>query len=183
MNRTPSHLGLAVVAALAVALGAAWWFGRRAPREPVAPAAVEAQPVGPLAGQPAGPVPAELATTLRPPLADRLGRPGSDPAREPEVVLDVLDAYRRAVGGYPAGEDNRQIVRALLGANPQRLPFLPRDHARLSGGGELLDAWGRPFFFHLIARDHVEVRSAGPDRALYTADDFVAGRRPASPPR
>ena len=128
-------------------------------------------------------MPVVLATALRPPIADRLGHPGTDPAREPEVVLEVLDAYRRALGGYPAGADNRQIVRALLGANAHRLPFLPRDHARLSSGGELLDAWGRPFFFHLIARDRVEVRSAGPDREFYTADDLLAGGPPPDDPR
>lgn len=138
-----------------------------------------------LTGQPAGDVPLhhDLATTLRPPLADRLGAAGTAPEHEPARVLEMLEAYRRALGGFPVGEDNRQIVRALLGANGQRLPFLPRDHPRLSAAGELLDAWGRPFFFHLIARDHVEVRSAGPDCEFYTADDILAGRRPVATPR
>lgn len=97
------------------------------------------------------------------------------------MVLEVLRAYRRLVGAFPAGEDNRQLVRALLGANPKRLPVLPRDHPRLSVNGELLDAWGRPFFFHLISRDAIEVRSAGPDREFYTGDDIVAGALPAVP--
>ena len=97
------------------------------------------------------------------------------PAPEPRIVLDVLNAYRRAFGVYPAGEDNRQVMNALLGANAQKLPFIPADHPRLNENGELVDSWATPFFFHLLARDSIEVRSAGPDRAMYTADDIVAG--------
>lgn len=131
---------------------------------------------GAIDGQPAPVrgVPATLATTRRPPLADALGAPDTPPDREPAIVLDVLAAYRRSCGGFPVGEDNRQIVRALLGTNSARLPFLPTDHPRLNPNGELLDAWGTPFFFHLLARDRIEVRSAGPDREFYSADDLTA---------
>ena len=142
---------------------------------PVGSSTVPARPdVG---GQPAmaAPKKSELATTRRPPLADRLGAPATLPAEEPRIVLNVLDAYRRSFGGYPAGEGNRQFVNALLGANAQKLPFIPADHPRLNARGELVDAWGTPFFFHLLSHNSIEVRSAGPDRLLYTADDIVAG--------
>ena len=134
-----------------------------------------------LPGQPAlsAPKASELSTTERPPLANRLGAPGTLPAEEPGIVLNVLKAYRRTFGAYPAGEGNRQIVNALLGANAQNLPFIPLDHPRLNARGEITDAWGTPFFFHQNSRTSVEVRSAGPDRQLYTADDLVAGA-PAS---
>ena len=123
------------------------------------------------------PDPAELSTTERPPLADRLGATGFGPDAEPGIVLDILNAYRRSFGVYPSGEDNRQFVNALLGANPDQLPFIPREHPRLNPRGEIVDAWGTPFFFHLNSRSSIEVRSAGPDRAFFTKDDIVAGRK------
>ena len=71
------------------------------------------------------------------------------------------------------GEDNATFVNALTGRNPSRLAFLPRSHAAIDAQGQLLDRWGKPFFFHLLGRDALEIRSAGPDRELYTADDLV----------
>jgi len=134
-------------------------------------------------GQPAlvAPAPDELATDIRPPLANLLGNPSVDPANEPKIVLQVLDAYRRMLGAYPAGENNQQLVNALLGANKEKMPFLPRDHPRLNAKGEIVDAWGTPFFFHLNSRSSIEVRSAGADRVLFTGDDAVAGAPPLWP--
>ncbi len=173
---------LASALVLAVLAAAVWWFLRTGPNRLVTPSPTSARSV-PLPGRPALslPPPEELATTRRPPLADAIGAPTAKPEKEAQLVLDLLAAYRRVVGEFPVGEDNRQIVRALLGANAKRMPVLPRDHPRLSPSGELLDAWGRPFFFHLISREQVEVRSAGPDREFYTADDLVAGHQPPPP--
>jgi hypothetical protein len=140
---------------------------------------------GALPGQPAmfPPKLSELATTSRSPLADRLGAVTTLPAQEPRILLDVLDAYRRSFGSYPAGEDNRQIVNALLGSNTQKMPFIPSDHPRLNASGEVVDAWGTPFFFHLLSHDSIEVRSAGADRVMYSADDIVVGTPVSKPPR
>jgi hypothetical protein len=173
---------LATAFAFVVVAGAAWWLLRPGPNRPAATPS-PAERVAPLPGRPALslPPPEELATMRRPPLADALGAPTTKPEKEAQLVLDLLVAYRRVVGEFPVGEDNRQIVRALLGANAKRMPVLPRDHSRLNAAGELVDAWGRPFFFHLISREQVEVRSAGPDREFYTADDLVAGRLPQRP--
>lgn len=141
---------------------------------------------------------AEAQPQLAPPLADQVVVPGKDPARrpplldalgaattkpeaEPQIVHRVLEAYRRALGGFPAGEGNRQILNALRGANVKRLPFVPGDHPRLNARGELTDGWGTPFFFHALSRDWMEVRSAGADRELFTADDLVAGSPPPRP--
>jgi hypothetical protein len=133
-----------------------------------------------LEGQPAlaAPNPAELVTES-PPLMALLGAPTTNPEAEAGIVLEVLNVYRRLFGAYPAGEDNRQFVNALLGANKENLPFIPRNHPRLNASGEIVDAWGTPFFFHLNSRISVEVRSAGADRRLYTADDIVAGKFPS----
>lgn len=203
MRRTV--LGLAVCFALALVTFLVWLpDDAPAPRVTATPAVREypaprALPPPPLPARavadgqpqlvpPSAPT-AAAAAVRRPPLLDRLGAAGTKPESEPQVVHDVLEAFRRALGGFPAGEGNRQILNALRGANAQKLPFVPADHARLSASGELLDAWGTPFFFHAISRDLMEVRSAGADRELYTADDVVAGSppprpaRPAIPPR
>jgi hypothetical protein len=128
----------------------------------------------------APPEPATLARVPSPPLAALLGAPQTPPEREPRIVLDLLILYRRAFGEFPAGETNVHFTNALRGANPERLPILPAGHPRLSAEGALCDAWGTPFFFHQISRSEVTVRSAGPDRVLFTADDALA-ETPAPP--
>ena len=144
-------------------------------------------PVAPLRdaldGQPAlnPPQPSDLSTSDRPPLADALGSPNTKPEDEPKILLDIFDAYRRTFRAYPAGENNRQLVNALLGANKEKLPFIPLDHPRINAKGEIVDAWGTPFFFHQNSRNAIEVRSAGADRLLYTDDDIVAGPTPSQP--
>lgn len=133
-------------------------------------------------GQPAlvAPQPSDLVTTEIPNLADRIGSPNTPPEQEAKVVLDLLKLYRRLFGAYPAGENNQQFVNALLGANKGKQPLLAHDNPRVNPKGELIDAWGTPFFFHQNSRNSVEVRSAGVDRLMYTDDDIVAGRPPAS---
>jgi hypothetical protein len=120
------------------------------------------------------PDPATLAKVPSPPLAVALGAPGTPPDREVRIVADLLLLYRRAFAVFPAGESNAQILNALRGNNPQRLPIFPAGHPRLNADGALCDAWGMPFFFHQISREEMTVRSAGPDRALFTADDLTA---------
>lgn len=96
------------------------------------------------------------------------------PEREAELLLEFLRAYRHEFGAFPTGNENAHFLNALAGANPGRLVVFPRNHPRVSENGELLDAWGNPFHFHPIDRHHLEVRSAGPDGELFTADDLTA---------
>ena len=88
-------------------------------------------------------------------------------------MLDLLAHFRERFGGVPAGEDNAAVVNALTGNNPARLAFLPPDDPAINARGELTDRWGTPFFFHLLSREAVEIRSAGPDGEMYTGDDLV----------
>jgi hypothetical protein len=34
-----------------------------------------------------------------------------------------------------------------------------------------VDRWGEPLYFHAISRDRLEIRSAGPDKIMWTPDD------------
>lgn len=74
--------------------------------------------------------------------------------------------------GNPVGS-NQEITAAFTGTNLHGLALIPRSHPALSRNGELLDRWGTPFFFHQLSRSRMEIRSAGPDRKLYTEDDAL----------
>jgi len=75
-------------------------------------------------------------------------------------------------GGNPVGT-NPEITKALNGENPKQVNFLGRDGNRVNGNGELIDAWGTPYFFHQLSATQMEIRSAGPDKIMWTGDDLV----------
>jgi hypothetical protein len=67
---------------------------------------------------------------------------------------------------------NEDWARALRGFNPARERFLPDQHIALNSQGQLVDRWGSPLFFHAVGHGEFQIRSAGPDRKLWTADDL-----------
>jgi hypothetical protein len=81
--------------------------------------------------------------------------------------------YSSVFGGNPVGT-NPEITQALNGANPKQINFIKtEDGMRINAQGELVDSWGTPFFFHQLSATEMEIRSAGPDRKMWTADDLV----------
>jgi hypothetical protein len=92
--------------------------------------------------------------------------------------LEILRFYRMEFGTFPAGQENHDIMNALAGNNPAKLPVFPRDHPRIDAAGNLLDAWGSPFIFHPVSSQLLEVRSKGPDGEIFTKDDIVVGNQP-----
>ena len=98
---------------------------------------------------------------------------------EPETDLELVDSifglYRWAYKENPEGGDNRELVSALTGENPHQLIFIAPDHPSLGAGGELLDRWGTPYFFHKISDQVIDVTSAGPDKRLWSRDDLTLG--------
>jgi len=137
-------------------------------------------------GAPAGgsaPTPAQSAlpeTTLRPAVAANLlfGGPESAPVNLPgETVLENVRSTIRNYGsmfdGNPVGT-NPEITAALNGDNPKGVHFLdPEKGMRVNAQGELVDPWGTPFFFHQLSGTQTEIRSAGPDKQMWTVDDLV----------
>lgn len=117
------------------------------------------------------PVPAPSPTSA-PAVASR--PPGQeDPAiAEAESLALNIRHFGQRFGGNPVGT-NAEIVKALTGGNPKRATYLPSDLIRLNENGELVDRWGTPYFFHANSATDMEVRSAGPDKRLYTEDDIV----------
>ena len=95
------------------------------------------------------------------------------PATLVENVRLTIRAYGLRFGGNPVGS-NAEITQALNGSNPKQVVFIQAEQGlRMNGQGELIDSWGTPFFFHQLSSTQTEVRSAGPDKKMYTRDDLV----------
>ena len=98
----------------------------------------------------------------------------------PAEVRDELDNvqfavrdFRTTVGENPIG-NNVEITKALLGDNLKQVKIPIPTGSSVNGEGELCDRWGTPYFFHQLSAKAMEVRSAGPDRTLWSDDDVVA---------
>ena len=91
---------------------------------------------------------------------------------EVDKVSLMLRDYRTLAGENPVGT-NAEIMTAVMGGNAKQATLGPPEGMQLNENGELIDRWGTPYFFHQISRDHMEIRSAGADRVLWTADDPV----------
>jgi hypothetical protein len=68
-----------------------------------------------------------------------------------------------------ANEDWADLFR---GKNGAREEFLPAQHLALNDKGQLIDRWTTPLFFHALGGGRYEIRSAGPDKTMWTADDI-----------
>ncbi len=104
----------------------------------------------------------------------------------PEIVLENMRAtvrqYAAAFGGNPVG-NNLEITQALEGHNPKGIHFLKLEGGlRQNEAGELIDSWGTRYFFHQLSAQEMEVRSAGPDRIMWTADDLTSHGSPGNLP-
>lgn len=71
-----------------------------------------------------------------------------------------------------ANEDWADLFR---GRNPAHEEFLPAKHSALNAEGKLIDRWATPLFFHALGGGRYEIRSAGPDKKLWTSDDLERG--------
>jgi len=109
-------------------------------------------------------------------LANRLSNPESAPEDDLEIVQSFLQIYSKAQGGNPTG-DNSDITSAMTGTNGHRGRVFPRNHPSIREG-QMVDRWGTPYWFHPNSGHSMEIRSAGPDRQLFTQDDLVLNPSP-----
>lgn len=96
----------------------------------------------------------------------------------PEIVVQnirhAITQFGAMFGGNPIGT-NPEITSQLNGNNPKQINFIkPEAGMRVNEDGELVDSWGTPLFFHQLSGMDTEVRSAGPDKKMWTPDDLVA---------
>lgn len=95
------------------------------------------------------------------------------PATVLENMRSALRQYHARFRENPVG-DNAEITSALTGGNAKQAVFAQaEDGLRVNSQGQLIDSWGTPFFFHALSRNEMEIRSAGPDRRLWTPDDLA----------
>ena len=166
-------------AALALAIVALWWWARPQPRQDTSrptTIASNSPTTQSTASRPAGFTSKDspVSSPEESRLADELNAPGGTIEADLRVVLGLLEAFRTSFPreGNPVGS-NAEITAALQGRNPAGVAFVPRGHRAVNAAGELCDRWGTPFFFHAESARRMEIRSAGPDRRLWTDDDAI----------
>ncbi len=172
-------IGVAVVVALAIL----FWRPATSPTVGALPSPKGSAPSDRSirSGSPA-PVPASppTASTTPPPPEGASRRPviprPDPPESEAKVALEAvalnLRNFGQRFGGNPVGS-NAEITKSLNGGNPAHARYVP-EQASIDAQGELTDHWGTPYFFHQQSAYETVIRSAGPDRKLYTVDDLTA---------
>lgn len=109
-------------------------------------------------------------------LADRLSEQTQTPLNDLETVGEFIDLYRKAFSHLPVGT-NEDLTAILIGQNPKKGVLFPPDSPMIIKG-QLVDRWGTPYWLHPSSGASLEVRSAGPDRNLFTADDVFINPSP-----
>lgn len=109
--------------------------------------------------------------------ADQLHEADQPPERDLEIIAEFLQTYGRARGGNPIG-GNAEITAALTGTDGHQGRVYPPIHRTIKDG-QLTDRWGTPYWFHPNSGSEMEIRSAGPDKELFTLDDVVLNPSPS----
>jgi hypothetical protein len=77
----------------------------------------------------------------------------------------------KSAGNRPLSA-NEDWADFLLGKNFIHERFLTDTNVALNAQGQLIDRWRTPLFVHALGGGRYEMRSAGPDQKLWTADDI-----------
>jgi hypothetical protein len=93
-------------------------------------------------------------------------------AIEADKVSLMIRDYRTRMGENPVGT-NAEIMKAIMGGNAAKATLGPPEDQKLNDNGELIDRWGTPYFFHQLSAQQMEIRSAGPDKQMWTDDDIL----------
>jgi hypothetical protein len=77
----------------------------------------------------------------------------------------------KSAGNRPLSA-NEDWADFLKGKNSAHEQFLPDNHVALNSKGQLVDRWSTPLFFHALGGGRYDIRSAGPDKTMWTSDDI-----------
>ena len=165
MTRPRALLILVLLAAIA-------FFTWRAFRPRATPEAA-ALPSSKAESQPPFPIPDQPTAAER--LLEGYGDPATPPIEDLRKIHRVVTGYftvvkdssRNPIGG------NADLAAALRGENPNREVFVRTGHPLFAKDGMLADRWGNPIVVHPEEFRRLGLRSAGPDRSPYTADDLI----------
>jgi len=130
------------------------------PNNPVQSTAVEAPPRQPVGS----------------PLAARLNAMDGSGEEDVQTLHGLVVQYLQVIQrrqGPPIGDD-MDLAKVLKGKNPIKRAVVDPAHSAFSREGRILDRWGTPYHVHALSSTAYRIRSAGPDRTLFTEDDLVA---------
>ena len=175
MRRLTIMFGL--VGLMAVML---WWL--RPNPKPSNPPAASTNPVqgantslqATVTATPGDEVPGKPRALLGETILRDYGNPSQPPENDLTLMSRLLDNFLllvKTAKDKPLSA-NGDWASALRGGNPARERFLPDQHPALNAQGELVDRWQSALFFHALGGGRYEIRSAGPDRQLWTKDDI-----------
>jgi hypothetical protein len=111
-------------------------------------------------------------------LANKLAEQSETPLRDLEIMNEFVDLYRKSFSHLPVGS-NEDITAILTGQNPKKGLLFPSDSPMIIKG-QIVDRWGTPYWLHPNSGARMEIRSAGPDKNLFSPDDIVLNQSPAS---
>jgi hypothetical protein len=100
--------------------------------------------------------------------------PNTTPEQDLASLAQLMNNFTllvKTANDHPLSS-NEEWSQALRGLNPSRQSFLPDNHPVFNTQHQLIDRWGTPLFFHAEAKGQYAIRSAGPDRQLWTSDDL-----------
>lgn len=173
-----------VVVLVVVAFAITWWLTAPAdlPFGPLPKTEKQTQTASPTSPPSAGsgslapkPDPRAIDPEIRK-LADRLSEQTQTPLNDLETVGEFIDLYRKSFSQLPVGT-NEDLTAILIGQNPKRGVLFPPDSPMIIKG-QLVDRWSTPYWLHPSSGASLEVRSAGPDKSLFTADDVFINPSP-----
>lgn len=98
----------------------------------------------------------------------------STPENDLKLMAQLMDNFTLLVKSSATlpMSVNEDWAAAFRGLNPAHERFLPDQHIALNAQGQLVDRWQTPLFFHPLGEHRFEIRSAGPDKKMWTADDL-----------
>ena len=170
----------AVTVALVVAfLSVGFWLSRPRPPTP-RPASAPPEASFP---PPTALLPVRVPTPDNPLHSwERLLAVDGTPEEDLVALSDLTTNYLQSVPDprRPALGFNEDLALVLTDRDALGDSALPLTHPALIAN-RLVDRWGTPWQVHPLAADSIQLRSAGPDRRLYTADDLVSPRKPPVP--
>ena len=161
---------------LVLCLTAIIWLFLRSSSKPKAPSVKDSD-------KPTSDIAITLSTAAKssqptPLLGETILREYADPKLPPEndltLISRLMDNFTllvKSAADRPLSA-NEDWAAAFRGMNPAHERFLPDQSIALNAQGQLVDRWGSPLFFHALGEKRFELRSAGPDKKLWTADDL-----------
>ncbi len=168
-------IGIALVVSLLLAALAFLLFRQ----DPMEPKEALAEPIHgsafaprvqpePARQKPIPPVPSVVS-----PFGQELHSTHTSPIGDLKTLHNILQYYALEDGKQMPFGTNQEITRALITPDQRGHAYLSPNHPAINLHGEIVDRWKSPVFFHALSSKKMEIRSAGPDKNMYTKDDLL----------